>query len=270
VELQQNLAKIRAQGLGVAAISYDKRAVLEDFAKRRGIAYPLLSDPDSAIIRSFGILNESAPRNTPFFGIPYPGTYIVSPSGVVTAKYFEEDFRERDTASEILVRQFGVSADAGRQTVETKHLKLVSSASTEVVRGGQRIALVLELELKPKMHVYAPGVANYIPVDWTLNANPAVTAGVVDYPRAQVVELPAINEKVPVYTGRVRLVREIVIAQSAAGSGNVLTIQGAFRYQACDDRQCYIPVTVPLEWKLKVEQHDRERAPAEMQRKPPQ
>jgi hypothetical protein len=265
VELQQNLAKIRSQGLGVAAVSYDKRAVLEDFAKRRGITYPLLSDPDSAIIRAFGILNEAAPKNTPFSGIPHPGTYIVSAAGVVTAKYFEEDFRERDTASEILVRQFGIAAAADRQTIETKHLKLISSASNETVRGGQRIALVLELELKPKMHVYAPGVANYIPVEWTLTANPSIMAGAVEYPHAQVMELPAINEKVPVYTDRVRLIREILIGQTASAS---IIIQGAFRYQACDDRQCYIPVTVPLHWKLKMEQHDRERVPAAMQRKP--
>ncbi len=269
MELQRNLTKIRAQGLGIAAISYDSRAVLEDFAKRRGIGYPLLSDPNSAIIRAFGILNESPPKNSPFSGIPHPGTYIVSPDGVVTAKYFEEDFRERDTASEILVRQFGASAEGDKQTVETKHLTLVSSASAETVRGGQRIALVLDLELKPKMHVYAPGVANYIPVEWTLAANPAVTAGAVEYPKAEVLELPAIGEKVPVYTGRVRLVREMIVGQNASGAGGVLTVAGAFRYQACDDRQCFIPVTVPLEWKLKVEQHDRERAPAEMQRKPP-
>ena len=114
MELQHNLGKIKAQGLGVAAISYDSRAALEDFARRRGITYPLLSDPDSAIIRSFGILNEAVPKKSPFFGVPYPGTYVVSPDGVVTAKYFAEDYRERDTASEILARQFGLSGEGER------------------------------------------------------------------------------------------------------------------------------------------------------------
>ena len=83
-------------------------------------------------------------------------------------------------------------------------------------------------------------------------------------------ELPAIGEKVPVYTDRVRLTREVAIGQNASASGSILTIRGALRYQACDDRQCFIPVTVPLEWNLKVEQHDRERAPAALQRKPAQ
>ena len=37
--------------------SYDSRAVLKDFAQRKDIQFPLLSDADSGIIRRFGILN---------------------------------------------------------------------------------------------------------------------------------------------------------------------------------------------------------------------
>jgi DsbC/DsbD-like thiol-disulfide interchange protein len=265
VELQHNLARIRAQGLGVAAISYDSRAVLEDFTRRRGITYPLLSDPDSSIIRSFGILNESVPKNSPFFGVPHPGTYIVTPDGVVTAKFFAEDFRERDTSAELLVRQFGLPGEADLQTAETKHLKLTSSASSETARPGQRIALALDIDLKPKMHVYAPGVANYIPVEWALEDNSQITAEAAGYPPGRVVELPAIGEKVPVYTEHVRLIRDITVRQNAS---TPLIVKGSFRYQACDDTQCYIPVTVPLQWTIKIEPLDRERVPAALQRRP--
>jgi hypothetical protein len=265
VELQHNLGKLQAQGLGVAAISYDRRAVLEDFSKRRGITYPLLSDPDSSMIRAFGILNESVPKNSPFFGVPHPGTYIVTPDGVVTAKYFAEDFRERDTAAEILVRQFGLAGEADRQTAETKHLKLASSASADAARPGQRLALILDVELKPKIHVYAPGVTGYIPVEWSLESNPQIAADPVEYPPGHVVELPVINEKVPVYTGHIRLIREITVGQNAS---TPVVVKGSFRYQACDDTQCYIPATVPVEWTLRVEPLDRERVPSALQRKP--
>ena len=43
MELQSNLEKIRARGLGVVAISYDSVAVLKNFAERRGITFPMLS-----------------------------------------------------------------------------------------------------------------------------------------------------------------------------------------------------------------------------------
>ena len=45
-----------------------------------------------------------------------------------------------------------------------------------------------------------------------------------------------------------------------------LVIKGEFRYQACNDRLCFPPETIPLEWKLIVEGHDRERVPKELQR----
>jgi hypothetical protein len=44
-------------------------------------------------------------------------------------------------------------------------------------------------------------------------------------------------------------------------------LKGAFRYQACDDRVCYPPETVPVEWRFQFQGMERERAPAELQRK---
>src|SRR5437763_10684353 len=119
--------------MGLAAISYDSVAVLKSFSERKGITFPLLSDPDSKIIRSFGILNETVDKTNPFFGIPNPGTYVLDAKGVVIAKYFEDDYKERDTASSILVRQFGLHAGAAHATTQAKQLSLSSSASTATV-----------------------------------------------------------------------------------------------------------------------------------------
>lgn len=117
-------------------------------------------------------LNEAALKNTPFYGIPHPGTYIVDPKGVVKAKYFEDDYRERDTASDIPIRQFGFQPGLAHTTIETKDLKLSLSASAAVVHSGQHIALTLDVELRSKMHVYAPGVQGYIPIDWSMTRQP--------------------------------------------------------------------------------------------------
>ena len=96
MELAHNADKIRAAGLGLAAISYDSPAVLKNFADRQKISFPLLSDAGSKTIREYGILNEEAPKDSFAFGVPYPGIYILDARGVVTAKYFEADYKERD------------------------------------------------------------------------------------------------------------------------------------------------------------------------------
>jgi AhpC/TSA family/Disulphide bond corrector protein DsbC len=264
VELQQHLEQIRAQGLGVAAISYDPVATLKNFAGRRGITYPLLSDPGSSIIRAFGILNDEVPADTRFAGIPYPGTYIVDREGRVLSKYFEEDYTERYMTSEILVRQFGAAAGAAHATTETRHLTVSAAASAGRVRPGQRIALTLDIEMKANMHVYSPGVEGYIPIEWALTASPSVVVHDVEFPKSKMLRLEAIDETVPVYDGHFRLVRDITIGKAQPGP---LVIEGRLKYQACDDRLCYVPQTVPLKWSLEVEPHDRERPPAVLQRK---
>lgn len=255
MELQKQLPELQKRGLGVAAISYDSVDILKNFATRRGISFPLLSDQGSNVIRAFGIFNETVPQG-PAFGVPYPGTYIVDRNGVVISKYFEEDYTERYTASEILVRQYGAAAGSAHSTIETKHLKLSSAASTGVVRPGQRIALTLDIEMKPRMHVYAPGAqAEYIPIDWS-----APPGHLVAYPKPVMLRFEALNETSPVYQGEFRLFRDYTVPKST--KPGELVIEGSLKYQACDDRMCFPPQTVPLKWVLQVEPHDRERATA--------
>lgn len=224
----------------------------------------MLSDPDSKIIRAYGLLNETIPKG-PFYGIPYPGTFILSTQGVVVEKFFEDDYTQRYTASDILVKQFGATAGAAHSTIEAKHVKLSISAGAEVVHSGQRIALALDLDLKPGVHVYAPGVQGYIPVDLNVVGSDAVTAHPAVYPASKMMRLEAINETAPVYTDQVRIVREITIGKSA--KPGELVVEGSLKYQACDEKQCFIPETIPLKWNLRVEAHDRQRAPAEIQHK---
>jgi hypothetical protein len=85
--------------------------------------------------------------------------------------------------------------------------------------------------------------------------------------------LEAIDETVPVYRGRIRIEREITFGQEAAlkplvDASGELVVKGSFRYQACDDRKCYLPQDVRLEWHFKYEGLDRQRAPSKFQRKP--
>src|SRR5258708_13853960 len=159
----------------------------------------MLSDADSKIIRSAGLLNETIKQDSPFFGIPNPGTFILDAKGVIKAKYFEDDYRERFTAADILTKQFNVTPSAGRHEAIGKQLSAVASSSNCVVRGGQRVALVLEIELKPKMHVYAPGVDGYIPIAWKMKESPGFAVHDVTLPPSKMLHLAAINETVPVY-----------------------------------------------------------------------
>jgi len=255
----------------LAAISYDRVAVLKNFADRKHITYLLLSDSDSKITRTFGILNETVPTDSMAHGIPYPGTNVVDTSGKVVAKFFENDFKERIPTLEIL-DQVGGALGSTQATVEAKQLRLTSSASTNVVHPNQRVALFLDIDLLPKMHVYAPGVQSYIAIEWKMTETAGKTYP-VRYPAPEKLHLEVIKETVPVYRGHVRLAEDVVIGQEAQVKPRLnehgeMVLEGSLRYQACDDHECYIPETVPLKWTFSFEPLDRERVPAEIQRKP--
>lgn len=203
----------------------------------------------------------------------FPGTFIIDERGAVKAKYFEDDHRDRYTAANILVKTSQADPADGWVTVETAHLKLRYIATDAVVRTGSRVGLIVEIELKPKMHVYAPGVQQtYKPIVWTVAESSAWQAQPVSFPRPRVLHLNAIDETVPIYEGRLRLLRDLTIGQQSdirpvVGDAKQIVVQGTLRYQACDERQCFPPVSVPLEWKLRVEAHDSQRAPAELRRR---
>ena len=76
----------------------------------------------------------------------------------------------------------------------------------------------------------------------------------IRYPEARKLYLNAIKETVPVYEGTVVLERELIAAQKQPSTE--LMVQGEFRYQACDDKKCYVPETVPLVWRIQFEPHD--------------
>ena len=273
MELEKNKSQFAKLGLGLAAVSYDSVDILHNFAQRRGIDFTLLSDADSKTIRELNILNDTIPTTNAFFGVPYPGSFVLDAKGRIVAKYFEDDYRERYTSADILARQFGVAPAAGKSEVQGKQLSLTASASNSVVAAGQRVALALDIDLKPNMHVYAPGVEGYIAIDWKMKDSAVDVAHDVGYPNSEKLYLQAIDETVPVYRNHFRVTRDITIAQEATlkplvDSTGAFSVEGTLRYQACDDRLCYVPQELPLKWTFQLENFDRQRVPAELQHKP--
>lgn len=264
MELEHSYAAIRSQGLGLVAVSYDSVEVLKSFADRKQITFPMLSDPGSKIIRTYGILNDTVEKGNMAYGVPYPGTYVLDAKGTIVGKYFEDDYKERETVSSILVQQFGAAAGGAHETRQSKQLQVSLSASTDTVATGQHVALVLDIDLKPKMHVYAPGVEHYIPIEWQMAESDAAKAEAVKWPKFEKLFLEAINETVPVYTGSFRVVRDVVFApdaklKSLVNEKGEITIHGTLKYQACDDRMCFIPVSFPLDWTFHYQALDRQR-----------
>ena len=127
----------KKRGLGVAAMSYDSVECLKDFAARRKITYPLLSDPESKIIRAFGILNEiDYPVGNFAHGVPFPGTYVADAKGVIQSKFFEKAYAERRTAASILATAGDPASEAAAE-IRNDQFVLKTSASNALAGSGR-------------------------------------------------------------------------------------------------------------------------------------
>jgi peroxiredoxin len=252
-DLEQNREDFAKLGLGIAAVSYESVAVLRNFARQRGIRFPLLSDPGAKVIREMGVLNDVVPKDDPYFGSPYPCMFVLDGNAVIVAKYFEGDPRLTRAFPNILAHQYGVIPASRQSEAESKQLKFVATTSHSLVTAGQRVSVTLNVELKPNMHVYAPGVPGYIPIEWKIKESGATSASDVRYPRSEQIHLEAIQETVPVYRGRFQLRGVITLAEDSElrhqidNLGNFVVVAG-LRYQACDDHTCYLPQNLPMKW----------------------
>jgi len=273
VQLQNARQRFEAQGLKLAAISYDSPAILKDFAERHRIEFPLLADPHSEIIRSFNVLNTEAKGMTK--GMAYPGFFYLDPSGVIRQKYFTPKYTDRLTANNVIAKLFPELSAEVTQNIKAPHLQLTLAQSDRSVIPGGRVSLIAEIELPPDVHVYSPGVRGYKPIQLTLQDLPGIEFQPVIYPSSKVLYLEAIQEHVPVFEGKFRISQDLTVTPSKTSDAirslfskeRTISITGDLKYQACDKTVCYPPTSVPVEWELKVQPLDLHRSAGNIRHK---
>ena len=264
-ELQTRIADLAKNGIGLAAVSYDPVPVLADLSRRRGLTFPLLSDPGSLTIKRYGILNTTVPEtNQQSYGIPFPGTFMLDRRSVVTARFFEQAYQERSTVGSIMAR-LGNNVDVQATKIASPQLEITSFATDSTVAAGTQFSLVLDVRPAPGVHVYAPGVTGYKPIALSIAAQPGIVMRSAQYPAAEDYHFKPLNEHVQVFQRPFRIVQDVVIDASPQGQAalkdmTALTITGVLNYQACDDKVCFTPQTVPLTWTVGLRSLDRERA----------
>ncbi|HLJ24688.1 MAG TPA: redoxin domain-containing protein [Candidatus Acidoferrales bacterium] len=271
IQLQAAKERFEKQGIKLAGISYDSVEILKFFSERRKIEFPLLSDPDSKIIRMYQVLNAEAIG--PNAGMARPGYFFIDPQGVIREKFFEAKYRERLTGNNVLSKLFPELGEEVSDTVDAPHLQLRVGQSDRMAVPGNLVTLTAEVHLPPDVHVYAPGTKGYKTVKLTIDPLPDFELRQASYPAAKILYLPAIRERVPVFEGFFRIRQELKVNSMAEFSGALsaegkkVTVKGTLDYQACDSKICFLPASVPVEWQLQIEPLDRQRAPDNIRHK---
>jgi hypothetical protein len=271
VQLQQAQRRFKDQGIGLAAISYDSEAILKDFAERQHITFPLLADPQSEIIRKYEVLNTEARGMQQ--GMALPGFFYIDFSGRIKEKFFEDAYTDRYTANNVIAKIFPELTEQVARKVDAAHIGLTLQQSDQVVVPGSHLALIAEVSLGRDLHVYAPGVKGYLPIELKVEPAAEVKLDQSTYPQPKILWLKAINERVPVFEGKFRITQDVTVSANrdfirSLGQGKTISLQGELKYQACDKTTCYIPISVPVGWEVHVVPLDFQRSPEAIQHRP--
>ena len=131
-------------------------------------------------------------------------------------------------------------------TVETQQVRIAA--------GGMAEARMI-VRIRPGFHVQANPAAEefLVPLTVELSERPPVKLGLPVYPAGRLHRLRGATGDLLTSAGEVTLrVPLRATAEGGRGRDEVVILSGTLRYQACDDRVCLRPSTVPIRLPVRV------------------
>jgi thiol:disulfide interchange protein DsbD len=127
----------------------------------------------------------------------------------------------------------------------------VTPAVVDVRPGGSaRTAITVRLPEGLHMNSDKPRDENLIPITVSMEALPVVAGATAAFPEP--LDLKQEGEPIPlrVFEREFAIGLQVNVTAEAAAGTHKLPLR--VRYQACDEKQCYLPITAPLELNLSV------------------
>ena len=82
IEFNDNLSKIKKLKANVVGVSRDKLSLHEKFIGKHGFKFPLISDPEEKLCKSFDVIKEKSLYGRKYMGVDR-STFIIDESGKI-------------------------------------------------------------------------------------------------------------------------------------------------------------------------------------------
>ena len=239
---------------------------LADYAGAHDVSFPLLSDPDSEIIERFGILNTLIDREDhPWFGIPFPGSYVVGADGVILAKFFESSLHFRPGADQLLRAALGEEVQLPPITRTDESVAFDVHFDGAVLHAGVFRDLIVRFAVPDGHHLYGePVPEGMVPTSIDIEPDVGLVVRPAVFPPTTPHRLAGTGETLPVFEGDVMV--RVPIAQLSRSltrlddGSTVQRIRGCLRWQSCDDETCQLPRTERFTIDIPAAPHNRPEA----------
>jgi peroxiredoxin Q/BCP len=87
VDFEGSLGDLDAAGVTVVGVSPDKPAKLAKFREKEGLTFPLLSDPDTGVLKAYGAYGEKKLYGKVVVGV-IRSTFIIDADGKIEKAYY--------------------------------------------------------------------------------------------------------------------------------------------------------------------------------------
>jgi DsbC/DsbD-like thiol-disulfide interchange protein len=123
---------------------------------------------------------------------------------------------------------------------------------TDAAHPGSTVQAALVAKIAPGYHIndHKPSHEYLIPSELKMDPNPQVAVEEINFPPGTPTKFEFDDAKLSVYEGTL-VVRAGLKVAAGTKPGNY-TLKGKFAYQACNDRACFPPTSVPVELVVKV------------------
>ena len=258
--------KYRDPGLEIVMLAFEEGAQLGDpvrlraFVKQYDITYPVLlvGAPNQlpAMLPQFADLyafptsiylgRDGRVRGTHagFSGKATGDLYAQTTAAItrtVESLLAEKSPLDADGSAELVRSAAGRTGSALKPRTPPQRVSVHAQAQR---RSTTSYNLTLSVQPHERMHVYAPGAKGYTAVSLRFASAPGVKVTAARFPKPEDFYFAPAKEHLPVYQ------QTFDITASATVPANATTLDGTLTYQACDDRLCYTPQTLPVTFNL--------------------
>ena len=224
----------------------------------------MLSDINSDVINRYGVLNTLVqPDDVPFYGVPFPGFFLLDEDGVIVDKLFNRHFADREGVEAILDSFLGRVEPGLNEPIETVteddgiRITAFLRGGGGALRIGPRRRLIVRLEMPDGLHTYGEPVPDgMVATRIDIEGPDGFCCEAIESPPTRPMQLPGVSKPLHVWDGTVDFViptyANTALTRTISEGAESITVRIHVRYQACDDTQCFIPRTRTIELDVPV------------------
>jgi len=140
-------------------------------------------------------------------------------------------------------------AETGGDT-PVQYVKL-EKTKVVILKVGKQAQAVVSVSVLKDHHIQAnpATLPNLIPTELTFETFPGIEWGTVVYPASKPWKLTSAAKVIQTYDGKVDF--KAPVKAKGIKPGNY-DLKGSLRYQACNDKNCFFPMTIPVSLSLSV------------------